>query len=342
MMINSLYLGDSISVMKEIPEHTVDLIYLDPPFFSNRVHESNSNKSNRLTFEDLWNGGMDDYLDFMNEILIKSHNLLSNTGSLFLHCDWHAVHYLKVELDKIFGYGNFRNEIIWKRHNSQNNGKQGAKIFGRMHDTILVYSKSSKYIWNQPYSKYSDGYLKRAYTRKDENGMYALGDLTGPGGSSKGNPYFEFLGFKRYWRYNKEKMEKLFKEGKIIQLKPNTLPKLKRYLKDMKGVPLSDLWIDIPTEQTTHRKSVLYPTQKPENLLNRIISCSSNPGDLVLDPFCGSGTTIICANKLKRKWIGIDKNPQSIGITRERLLQCGVTGTDYVLKSEISHLNAHR
>ncbi len=331
LMTNLLYEGNSIHVMKQISENTIDLIYLDPPFFSNRIHESNSNKSNRLTFEDVWNNGIDDYLDFMNEILIQSYKILSRTGSVFLHCDWHAVHYLKVEMDKIFGSKNFRNEIIWKRHNSQNNSKQGAKLFGRIHDSILVYSKTSDYKWNQIYAEYSEDYIKRVYRHKDKKTgeRYALGDLTGPGGASKGNPHFEFLGFTRYWRYNKTKMKKLLNEGKIVQPNHISLPKLKRYLKDMGGIPINDIWLDIPSEQTTNRKSIIYPTQKPVALLNRIIRCSTDREDLVLDPFCGSGTTLVAATQLQRRWIGIDKNHQAIETTKKRLSEIGIPNAAY-------------
>ena len=245
----------------------------------------------------------------------------------------HASHYLKVELDKTFGVKNFRNEIIWKRHNSQNNAKQGSKNFSRIHDTIFVYSKSPDYTWNHLYEGYSKDYVDKAYRRIDEKTgeRYALGDLSGPGGATKGNPYFEFKGFERYWRYNEEKMNLLFKQGKIIQTKPKTVPKLKRYLKDMKGIQMNDIWTDIPNEQTTtDKKSLRYPTQKPEKLLERIIRCSTNEGDVILDPFSGSGTSLVCASKLKRNWIGIDNNPKSIDVIQERMLS---TSTLYDLIS---------
>lgn len=336
MLLNTLIEGNCIDATKSLPSESVDLFYLDPPFFSNRIHESNSNRQNRIVFHDLWNNEINKYLDFMNDVFIQSHRLLKNTGLMFVHCDWHAGHYLKIELDKIFGYRNFRNEIIWKRHNSQNNVKQGAKIFGRMHDTILVYVKSSNYKWNQIYTRYSKEYLDRTYNKTDEEGRrYALGDLSGPGGSAKGNPHYEFLGFKRYWRYNKTKMNQLLKDGIIVQSKSG-MPKLKRYLNEMKGVPLSDIWIDIPTDQTIAKNKVQYPTQKPIQLLERIIMCATNESDLVVDPFCGSGTTLLAASKLNRNWIGIDINSKSIKVATQRLKEHGIEEFQYTLQKNTS------
>lgn len=336
--MNLLFEGDCLEIMKKLSHNSIDLIYLDPPFFSNRKHEVVS-FGNKLVFNDEWKYDIDNYLDFMVEVLIKCYRLLKDSGLLFLHCDWHAVHYLKIELDKIFGYKNFRNEIIWKRHNSQNNSKQGTKLFGRMHDSILMYSKSQNYKWNQIYHQYSDDYIKKVYNKIDQvtGERYALSDLSGPGGSSKGNPYFEFLGFKRYWRYNKSKMEKCLKEGKIIQTKPNSLPKLKRYLKEMNGIPLSDMWIDVNSDQVSARRSVSYPTQKPMKLLERIIQCSTNKGDMILDPFCGGGTSLLCASKMGRYWIGIDKNPKAIEVTIQRLQKAGFE-KEFELKSKVPYV----
>lgn len=322
-MKNILYQGDSSSILKHLEKNSIDLIYLDPPFFTNREFEISDSKNKRISFSDNWEYDINKYLDFMNSILNHSFRLIKKTGLLFLHCDYHASHYLKVELDKTFGVRNFRNEIIWKRHNSQNNAKQGSKIFGRMHDTIFIYSKSSEYKWNNLFANYSKEYIEKTYSRiEPKTGeRYALGDLSGPGGSSKGNPYFEFKGFKKYWRYNKSKMDLLFTQGKIIQTTPKTVPKIKRYLKDMNGIPLNDMWIDIPNEQTVNKKSLKYPTQKPVKLLDRIIQCSTDEEDVILDPFCGSGTSLISATALKRSWIGIDRNSEAIDVTTDRLNQ---------------------
>lgn len=334
-MKNTLWLQDSISAIKQIQKNSVSLVYLDPPFFTERSHESNSFDGNRISFSDIWKKGINEYLDFMKNIFTNSLQVLKKDGSIFVHCDWHASHYLKIELDKVFGYHNFRNEIIWKRHNSQNNAKQGTKLFGRMHDTIFVYSKTREYTWNQIYQPYSEDYVRRVYSKKDKNGeLYALGDLSGPGGSSKGNPYFEFLGKKQYWRYNKQKIQQLYKEGEIIQTSPNTSPKIKRYLKNMKGVPLSDMWADITTDQTSRKKSVFYPTQKPLELLKRIIHCSTNIGDVVLDPFCGGGTSLISAHQTNRKWIGIDSNPKAIETVKNRFKEFGINDSEYQILNQ--------
>lgn len=335
-MINTIWKGESIPILKNISQEIFNLIYLDPPFFTNR--RFGIAKNSKIIFDDLWEKGINEYLDFMNDTLIHTHRILKKTGLLFLHCDYHASHYLKVELDKIFGVKNFRNEIIWKRHNSQNNAKQGAKIFGRIHDTIFVYSKTQGYVWNQPYGKYPEKYLKRTYNKIDDltGEKFAYGDLTGPGGASKGNPCYEFLGIKRHWRYNKEKMLRLLKEGRIIQTKPGTVPKFKRFLTEMKGVPLSDIWFDISNVQTTSKNAVFYPTQKPIELLERIIQCSTNEGDLVLDPFCGSGTTMLAAYAMKRNFVGIDKNPEAIKVSIKRLHELGITKKELVVKELIA------
>ena len=249
-MRNSLYHGDCKEILSSLKSNSVNLIYLDPPFFTNREFEICDNNDNHLHFKDLWENDINKYLDFMNDILNQSIRVLKKTGLVFLHCDYHASHYLKIEMDKTFGLKNFRNEIIWKRHNSQNNAKQGSKIFGRTHDTILIYSKTNNYFWNHQFSEYSETYLKKTYNKIDSNTgeRYALGDLSGPGGSSKGNPFFEFLGFKKYWRYNEEKMNQLLAKNKIVQTTPHTVPKFKRYLKDMNGVQLNDIWTDIPND----------------------------------------------------------------------------------------------
>ena len=329
-MNNILYSGNCIDILHTLDNNTVDLIYLDPPFFSNRKYEI-TNDQNKIIFDDTWSDGLDSYLDFMNEILNQSHRILKKSGLIFVHSDYHASHYLKIEMDKTFNIKNFRNEIIWKRHNSQNNTKQGAKIFGRIHDTILMYSKSNNYKWNQIYTNYSKKYVEKTYNKiDDETGeLYALGDLSGPGGSSKGNPYFEFMGHRKYWRYNKEKMNKLYDDGLIIQTTPKTVPKLKRYLKNMHGVPVNDIWTDLHSEQTTNRKIVTYPTQKPMSLLDRIIRSSTNSGDVVLDPCCGSGTSLISSALNSRKWVGIDNNSNAIKTILKRFEQNNIK--DYKL-----------
>jgi len=319
---NRVFCADSSKFLKKIPDEYVTLVYLDPPFFSNRNYEVIT-KDGSNSFTDKWSGGLDDYLEFMRGILQECKRVLNKKGSLYLHCDWHASHYLKVELDKIFGYENFHNEIIWKRHNAHNDTKQGCKLFGRIHDTILFYSKTKDYIWNPIYAPYPEEYIQKHYRHVEpETGRrYAHGDLSGPGGRSKGNPRFEFLGVTRYWRFSKENMEKLYKEGRIIQTKPGNVPLLKRYLDEMPGMMLQDIWDDVKSVQVTKKESVDYPTQKPVRLLERIIEVSSNEKDLVLDCFSGSGTTLVAAKELNRNYLGIDKNPESTKIINNRLEQ---------------------
>lgn len=317
---NTIYCGDSKEVLRHFPENSVDLIYGDPPFFSNRRYEIIWNDGYELrAFEDRWKGGLDNYVAWMVERLRWCHHVLKETGSMYLHCDHHASHYLKVEMDRIFGERNFINEIIWKRQTAHSDKRQGAKHYGRLHDTILFYTKSQNYVWNQQYTPYDKEYLDNFYDGIDPGGrVYRLSDITGPGGASKGNPHYEFLGVTRYWRYSRETMEKLYKEGRIVQTKPGNVPAYKRYLDEMPGVPLQDLWTNI-NPVSRKKESQGYPTQKPEDLLQRIINTSSNPSEIVLDPFCGCGTAIVVAHRLDRRWVGIDVSPTACKLMQKRM-----------------------
>jgi DNA modification methylase len=317
---NTIYCGDCKDILRHFPENSVDLIYADPPFFSNRRYEIIWNDGYELrAFEDRWRGGLDNYVAWMVERLGWCHHVLKETGSMYLHCDHHAVHYLKVEMDKIFGERNFINEIIWRRQTAHSDTKQGAKHYGRLHDTILFYTKSKNYSWNQQYTAYEEAYINDFYDGVDKDGRkYTLGDITGPGGAAKGNPHYEYLGVTRYWRYSKETMEKLYKAGRIVQTKPGNVPRYKRYLDEMPGVPLQDVWGDVKPV-STGKESDGYPTQKPELLLERIIKTSSNSNDIILDPFCGCGTTIVTAHKLERRWIGIDVSPTACKLMLKKM-----------------------
>jgi DNA modification methylase len=320
-LVNKVFCADSRKFLKKIPDNFVSLAYLDPPFFSDRNYEVITKEGISNSFSDKWSNGLNSYLDFMSEILIECKRILNDQGALYLHCDWHASHYLKVELDKIFGRRNFRNEIIWRRHNAHNDTKQGSKSFGRVHDVILFYSKSKDYTWNPMYQPYPEEYIKKYYRHVEpETGrFYAHGDLSGPGGRSKGNPRYRFLGVTRYWRFSKKNMLRLYREGRIIQTNKGTVPVMKRYLEEMPGLMLQDVWNDIESAQVTKKESTDYPTQKPTRLLDRIIQISTDPKDIVLDPFCGSGTTIASAFNLDRKFIGIDNNPGACKIARNRI-----------------------
>ena len=363
-MKNRLYYGDNLEILRSreyFPDEYVDLIYLDPPFNSNRNYnvlfrsESGIDSEAQITaFEDTWHWGetaedtyrdlitdapekvstaieallnliernqMMAYLVMMTARLVELRRVLKPTGSLYLHCDPTASHYLKIVLDAIFGVENFRNEIVWKRTSAHSDRSQGNVLhMERIHDVILFYTKSEYANRNTVYTPHNEQYIKKMYNKTDENGRrYRLDNLTGPGGASKGNPYYEVMGVSRYWRYSKERMDRLIEEGRIIQTKPGNVPSYKRYLDEMPGVSLQDMWDDVIPLSSNAKERLGYPTQKPEALLERIISASSNAGDVVLDPFCGCGTAIAAAHKLKRRWIGIDITHLSIALQKYRL-----------------------
>jgi DNA modification methylase len=241
------------------------------------------------------------YLAMMAVRLVELHRVLKPTGSLYLHCDPTASHYLKLVLDAVFGPENYRNEISWRRTTAKADYVQGATHFPRVRDIIFRYSKDIRQpqTYNQPFGDYDPEYLDSKYRSTDENGRrYRLDNLTGPGGAAKGNAQYEVMGVTRFWRYSKEKMDELIRQGRIIQTKPGGVPQYKRYLDEMPGVPISDDWDDIRPINSQAQERLGYPTQKPVALLERIISASSNPGDVVLDPFCGCGTAIDAAQKL--------------------------------------------
>lgn len=320
LQTNTVYCGDCKPILERLPEYSVSLIYADPPFFSNRHYEVIWKDGYKTAFEDRWKGGINNYVAWMKERLRLCHKVLKKTGSMYLHCDWHASHYLKIEMDRIFGEQNFINEIIWKRRTAHSDQKQGSKHFGKIHDTILFYSKSNSHIWNPQYVPYSEDYIEKGFPfREEKTGRYyQLNAITGPGGASKGNPYYEFLGVTRYWRFKKETMERLYKDGRVVQTKPGNVPRQKRYLDEMPGVELQDIWLDIKPVSNS-KEDLGYPTQKPEAMLQRIIKTSSNKNDIVLDPFCGCGTAIIVAQKEGRRWIGIDVSPTACKLSLTRV-----------------------
>jgi len=343
-----------------IPVGSVDLIYLDPPFNSNATYnilfaEKGGEKSAAqiTAFEDTWHWGeeaaaaYDDvvrgdrprlaellralhaflgqndmmaYLSMMAARLTELHRVLKSTGSLYLHCDPTASHYLKIILDAIFGFVNFRNENIWKRTSAHSS----AKRYGPVHDTIFYYTKSSSYVWNHQYTKYDQNYLDQMYRRIDDQGRrFTLSDLTGAGirKGETGQIWREIDVTKRgrHWMFPPIELEKLDQEGKIYWPKKGNIPRFINYLDEMPGVSLQDIFTDITPLTAQTKERLGYPTQKPEALLERIIMASSNEGDLVLDPFCGCGTTINVAERLKRRWIGIDITRLAITLIKKRL-----------------------
>lgn len=360
---NTLYYGDNLDILREyIPSASVDLVYLDPPFNSNRNYnvlfkeESGKESEAQITaFEDTWHWNesaqqtyqalvtessegissmigalrgfiganqMMAYLVMMAARLVELHRTLKPTGVIYLHCDTTASHYLKLVMDSIFGLSNFQNEISWKRTTTKSDFQQGAKNWPRIRDVILHYAKdvNKQAVFIQPFTDYSDEYVRSKYSKTDPDGrQYTLDNLTAPGAGSRGHPQYEFLGVTRFWRYNKIKMEQLLLDGRVIQPSPGAVPRYKRYLDEMKGIAVGDTWDDISAINSQAQERLGYPTQKPLALLERIINASSNEGDVILDPFCGCGTTIAAAEKLNRKWIGIDVTHLAIALQKYRL-----------------------
>ena len=339
------------------PDECVDLIYLDPPFNSARTYnvlfkdESGSESESQIVaFDDTWHWGheaqeayyhlvthgneqvsriisalkdilgntpMSAYIMMMSVRLVELHRILNRTGSVYLHCDPTASHYLKIVLDAIFGVENYQNEISWQRTNAKG---LASKRLPKNRDIIFFYTKSDKWTWNSPYKPHDPEYVKKFYRHVEpETGrVYSLADLTNPN-KNRPNLDYEFLGIKRVWRWTKERMQKALEDGLIVQLGEGRVPRFKRYLDEQEGTPLSDEWIDIPPLSAQSAEKLGYPTQKPVKLLERIIAMSSNPGDVVLDPFCGCGTTIAASQTLGRNWIGIDITHLSIALQKYRL-----------------------
>jgi DNA modification methylase len=359
---NLLYYGDNLDVLRRhVADDSVDLVYLDPPFNSAQDYnvlfkERNGTESAAQirAFEDTWRwdqtaarayqeivegGGkaaqamiafhsylgandMLAYLAMMAPRLVELRRVLKETGSIYLHCDPTASHYLKILMDAVFGPANFRTEIVWKRTGAHSDTKQGRRQHGRVHDLILYYSKTDSWTWNPIYTCHDPDYIAAMYRHVEpETGRrYRLDNLSAarPGGDTS----YEWKGVKpyrgRFWAYSKANMEKLEREGRLVYSKSG-MPQYKRYLDETLGVPLQDIWNDIPPVGSTAKERLGYPTQKPEALLERIIRASSNEGDLVLDPFCGCGTTVAVAQRLKRRWIGIDITHLAINLMKRRL-----------------------
>jgi len=333
--------ADNVQALSRLPDDCIDLVYLDPPFFSNRNYEVIwGDEAEVRSFEDRWEGGINVYLDWMEPRLRQLHRVLKATGSFYLHCDPHASHYLKVLLDEVFGQPRFRSEIIWKRSTAHSDTKQGRSQLGSIHDSILFYTKGDEWTWNPSFTPYDEAYVESKYRHVEpETGRrYRLDNLTGPGGASKGNPEYEVMGVRRHWRYSQARMAELIAAGRIVQTKPGTVPQFKRYLDEMPGVPLQDVWTDLAPINSRARERLGYPTQKPEALLERIIRLSSNPGQIVLDPFCGCGTTIAVAQKLGRQWIGFDISQQAIEINKLRLNKLGAAPKTLGLATSVDDL----
>lgn len=346
---------------ESIKDESVDLIYLDPPFNSNASYnvlfkspKGQQSPAQIEAFEDSWHwtqqaekefaeilaqsntdvaeviralrqflgeNDMMAYLIMMANRLLELHRTLKPTGSLYLHCDPTASHYLKIVLDGVFDHANFINEIVWKRTSSKSDHTQGAKHRPRIHDTILHFAKDiGRACFHTAFLDLDEEYARKKFPRVEPDGRrYGLWDMTGPGGAAKGNPSYEVMGITRYWRYSKVRMDQMVKDGNVVQPSLGSVPREKRYLEDSEGVAVGDVWTDISPINSQAAERLGYPTQKPLALLERIIAASSNENDIVLDPFCGCGTAVHAAQKLNRQWFGIDITHLAISLIEKRL-----------------------
>jgi len=321
---NTIYCGDCAEVLQRFPEGCVDLIYADPPFFSNEAYEVLWGNGYELrAFEDRWKGGIQNYIAWMEPKLRECHRVLKKTGSMYLHCDWHAGHYLKVLMDRIFG-DRLVNDIIWKR-TTAHTGEGEIQKYGTVHDNILFYTKTERYTFNPQYTPHDEAYVKKFYRNVDKDGRRWMSDNITGSGVRRGETGKPWRGINptargRHWMVAPAKLEELNKQGRIIfPSRPGGMPRYKRYLDEMRGLLLQDIWIDIPPIQAHSKERLGYPTQKPEKLLERIVTASSNATDVVLDPFCGCGTTLVVAQRLGRRWIGIDVSPTACKLMGDRL-----------------------
>lgn len=335
-----------MEIMRALPDHCVDLVYIDPPFFTQRDYEniwgdkesvldysdeSLSFKDTKDFFEShVSNGatGINAYLTWLRVRLCEMHRILKPTGSLYCHLDDHAVHYVKVILDEIFGYKHFRNQITWQRKIGTNStGK--ARAWPNNADYILFYTKSQQYTFNAQFVDDSED-LPTSITKmyrhddNDRKGLYRLGPMEAP--SDSPTLKFEFRGVKpprKGWRWNKERMEREYRSGTLVISANKKSIQQKMYLSSRKGSIVESIWNDIRCVQGGSNEYIGWPTQKPVALLERIIRASSSEGDVVFDCFAGCGTSMHAAHRLKRKWIGIDISPTAVKVNKKRLEELG-------------------
>jgi DNA modification methylase len=354
-LANKLFFGDNLGVMRDhIASESVDLVYLDPPFNSKRDYnlifrspKGQQSDAQITAFEDSWQWGpqaeheyaevlrqsntdaaevlrslrqflrendMMAYLTMMTNRILELHRVLKPSGSLYLHCDPTASHYLKIILDTIFGPQQFRNEIIWQRTRSHND--KSLTRYGAIHDVLLFYTKGPNWIFNKLHTKRDANAPKThdLYTHTDGK-IYRKDNCRAPGGRG---PRFEWNGHIHNWRFTEEKARELEQAGLIVY-SSSGMPRLLREVDTERGPQLQDMWTDISPPNSGSAEILGYPTQKPLALLERIIQVSTNPGDTVLDPFCGCGTAIHAAQKLGRRWLGIDITHLAISLIEKRL-----------------------
>lgn len=381
---NTLYYGDNLDILRRyVKDESVDLIYLDPPFKSNQdynvlfAEQDGSRSAAQIkAFGDTWRwdvaaarayqetveqGGkvsetlqgfrrivgdsdMLAYLSMMGPRLIELRRVLKSTGSIYLHCDPTASHYLKLLLDSIMSPDRFRNEIIWLRATPRGHA---FTRFPSSHDVILAYSKGADPKWNAAaaFDEYDleslDEKTDEKYSLRDSDGRrYQLTSLLNPN-PNRPHLRYEFLGITRVWRWTKERMAEAYAAGLVIQPSVGAVPRYKRYLDEQRGKPIPDVWTDIPPINSQAQERLGYPTQKPEALLERIINASSNEGNVICDPFCGCGTAIAVAERLKRQWIGIDITHLAITLIKHRLFDAfGATPQYKVIGEPVSLADA--
>ena len=297
---NIIYCGDNLIWLKQFPEKCIDLIYLDPPFFSNKKYEVIFKDGEEIrSFEDRWKGGINHYIEWMRDRVFEMHRILKDTGSFYLHCDWHASHYLKVMCDNVFGYNNFRNEIIWHYRRWTNVQKQ----YQKMHDIILFYSKTDKNVFNPLEVEISDSQKNKFQRGYDTNVIHSKDKIT-----------------RQIIIYDIERVKKA-----RINITDYDNVIYRKYPK-----ALSPDVLIMPPINSQAKERMGYPTQKPESLLEIIIRVSSNKHDIILDPFCGCGTTIAVAQRLQRKWIGIDVSPSACKLMKNRVEKNGARGVKII------------